>query len=73
MKKVMRAEIDPLIGIGGDGFSNMLQSMAALSSYVYSHTLYHLSEMQILQIMIGFVVGVDNACLLGIDRIEAMY
>ncbi|KAL4430099.1 hypothetical protein ABPG74_013546 [Tetrahymena malaccensis] len=73
MKSVMLAQVDPMTGTGRNGERKKLNSINQITSFVYQNTLYHMSDMQILQIMIGIIVGVENACQFGIDRIQEMY
>lgn len=48
-------------------------SIKAITTFVYQYTLHKMSNMEILQIMFGVIVGVENVCELGIDRIKEMH
>ncbi|EGR29772.1 hypothetical protein IMG5_148530 [Ichthyophthirius multifiliis] len=73
MKQVMMAQIDPLTEIGKDGKKKASSCLNKITNYLYNYTLYHLSEMQVFQIMLGIITGIENAIQLGINRISAMY
>lgn len=45
MKDVMTAQIDPLTGYGRGGEKKTMKSINQLTSFIYDHTLYHLTDM----------------------------
>ncbi len=58
----MMAQIDPMVDIGKDGKKKGMNCLNKICGFIYNYTLYHLADMQILQIMLGLIIGIENSC-----------